>query len=63
MRRHLKQAVFASGLCEIGFKGVYKNVSIDVFVPQGTVKSMRHKYLLDCDGMIGEIEKCQKNCD
>ncbi len=54
---------FASKLCEIGFKGVYKNFSVDGFVPQGTVKAMRHKYLLDCDGMIGEIEKCQKNCD
>lgn len=53
----------ASALCEAGYKGKYKSFAVNGFVPQGKVKDIRRKYLLDCDGMIGEIKKCQKNLD
>lgn len=53
----------AAALCEKGFKSTYKSFAIDGFVPQGKIQDIRHMYSLDSEGMIGEIKKCQTNCD
>ncbi len=48
---------FGSALLEHDFTGRYRAIAVKGFVRQGKPESLRRKYSLDYDGMIGEISK------